>query len=157
MADTAPAELAAASQPPLRWRGRIRLPGWSWLGLVPFLLFVFAFQLYPSLSIIVRSFLNDAGAFTFDNILGLNQPIIVNAYLNTIKISLISAMWGGLLGFGLAWAVTIGGLPSAIRSAVLSFCGVAANFAGIPLAFAFIAALGQTGIVTKLLSSLGVR
>jgi putative spermidine/putrescine transport system permease protein len=124
---------------------------------IPFFLFVLAFQIYPSLSIVIRSFLDAAGRFTLENIIDLNQPIIVNAYLNTIKISLISALWGGLLGFGLAWAVTLGGLPAWLRTAVLSFCGVAANFAGIPLAFAFIAAIGQTGLLTKLLASIGFR
>ena len=33
----------------------------------------------------------------------------------------------------------------------MTFCGVASNFAGIPLAFAFLATLGRTGLVTVLL------
>ncbi len=145
-----------AIRPPNRWRPQPRNWNWKWLGVVPFFLFVIAFQLFPSLSIAARSFVDNAGTFTFDNVLGLNQPIIMNSYFSSIKISLISAIWGGILGFGLAWAVTIGGLPNGIRSAVLSFCGVAANFGGIPLAFAFIATLGRTGIVTKALGSLGI-
>ena len=40
-----------------------------------------------------------------------------------------------------------------MRSALTTFSGVAANFAGIPLAFAFIATLGTIGIVTSLLTS----
>ncbi len=80
-----------------------RLPklhlSWKWLGVVPFFLFVVAFQLYPSLSIAVRSFVDQAGHFTLDNVLGLNQPLIMNSYFSSIKISLISAAWGGLLGF----------------------------------------------------------
>ncbi len=156
MAEAEPIKMEAGFiRPPLRGLPRLRF-SWKWLGVVPFFLFVLAFQLYPSLSIAVRSFLNDAGKLTLDNIIGLNQPIIMNSYFSSIKISLISAVWGGLLGFGLAWAITIGGLPTSIRSAVLSFCGVAANFGGIPLAFAFIATLGRTGILTKAFSSLGV-
>ena len=42
-----------------------------------------------------------------------------------------------------------------MRSALTTFSGVAANFAGIPLAFAFIATLGTIGIVTQWLVSLG--
>jgi putative spermidine/putrescine transport system permease protein len=145
----------AATRPPQRRLPLLRRVNWNWVGLIPFFLFVIAFQLFPSVAIIIRSFLNDAGKLTLDNITGLNQPIIMNSYLNSIKISGISAIWGGILGFGLAWAVTIGGLPNWIRGAVMSFCGVAANFAGIPLAFAFIATIGQTGILTKLLASLG--
>jgi putative spermidine/putrescine transport system permease protein len=158
LAEAAPTKLAAAAiSPPPPRRRRSRLISLAFLGVVPFFLFIAAFQLYPSLSVVIRSFLNDAGSFTFDNILGLNQPLILNAYWSSIRISLFSALFGGLLGFGLAWAITIGGLPVWIRQAVISFCGVAANFAGIPLAFAFIAAIGQTGILTKLLNSIGVR
>jgi putative spermidine/putrescine transport system permease protein len=45
----------------------------------------------------------------------------------------------------------MGGLPGWIRPTLMTFCGVASNFAGLPLAFAFLATLGRTGIVTVLL------
>jgi putative spermidine/putrescine transport system permease protein len=147
---------AAQTKPAASRRMRPYWLTWNWLGILPFVLFVVAFQLYPSVSIVVRSFLDPAGRFTLDNVLGLNQPIIMGAYWSTIRISLITAVGGGLLGFLLAWAVTMGGLPGWVRSAVLSFCGVAANFAGIPLAFAFIATIGQTGVISKALSSIGL-
>jgi putative spermidine/putrescine transport system permease protein len=157
LAEAAPTSLAAAARPPRRRLSRSRLFTLTWLGVVPFFLFVVAFQLYPSLSVVVRSFLNDSGQFTFDNILGLNQPLIMNAYWSSIRISAFSALLGGLLGFGVSWAITLGGVPAWIRTGVLSLCGVAANFGGIPLAFAFIATLGQTGLITKLLNSIGLR
>ena len=47
------------------------------------------------------------------------------------------------------------GTPRFFRSAFTTFSGVAANFAGIPLAFAFIATLGTIGIVTQFLANLG--
>ena len=148
---------ALAARPPVQRRARPDWLSWKWLGILPFFLFIVAFQLYPSLSIVVRSFLDDVGRFTLDNIIGLNEPIILNSYLSTIKISLITAGMGGLLGFLLAWAITIGGLPNWSRSAVLSFCGVASNFAGVPLAFAFVAMLGRVGILTKAHSSIGIN
>ncbi len=158
MAEVAQTQLtSAALRPPPKRRSRPRWLTLTILGVVPFFLFIAAFQLFPALSIVLRSFMNNAGTFTLDNVLGLNEPIILNSYWSSIRISGFSALLGGLLGFGLAWAVTIGGLPAWIRSAVISFCGVAANFAGIPLAFAFIAAIGQTGILTKLLNGLGLR
>ena len=40
------------------------------------------------------------------------------------------------------------GTPRWVRSVLTTFSGVAANFGGIPLAFAFIATLGPLGIVT---------
>jgi putative spermidine/putrescine transport system permease protein len=40
-----------------------------------------------------------------------------------------------------------------VRSAFTTFSGVAANFGGIPLAFAFIATLGTIGIATKFMNN----
>jgi putative spermidine/putrescine transport system permease protein len=42
-------------------------------------------------------------------------------------------------------------LPQWIRPTLMTFSGVASNFAGLPLAFAFIATLGRVGLVTVLL------
>jgi putative spermidine/putrescine transport system permease protein len=57
----------------------------------------------------------------------------------------------------LAYAITLGGLPSQIRTALLTFCGVASNFAGVPLAFAFIATLGRVGFLTTFLKNFGIN
>ena len=43
--------------------------------------------------------------------------------------------------------------PGWVRSAYGTFSGVAANFGGIPLAFAFIATLGTIGIVTQFINN----
>ena len=45
----------------------------------------------------------------------------------------------------------LGGLPRWLRGPVMTFSGVASNFAGVPLAFAFLATLGRLGLVTVLL------
>src|SRR2546429_2379437 len=49
----------------------------------------------------------------------------------------------------IAYAAVREGTPRWIRSVLTTFSGVAANFGGIPLAFAFIATLGSIGIATK--------
>ncbi len=53
----------------------------------------------------------------------------------------------------MASAIVFGGLPKGIRSPLLTFSGVASNFAGVPLAFAFLATLGPVGILTVFLRS----
>jgi putative spermidine/putrescine transport system permease protein len=85
---------------------------------------------------------------------GLIDPSIISAYWVSIRISLATAIGGGILGFLMAYAVTIGGLPRWVRTALTTFSGVASNFAGVPLAFAAIATLGRTGMVTILLKTL---
>ncbi|MEK1933945.1 MAG: ABC transporter permease subunit [Pararhizobium sp.] len=123
----------------------------DWLGITPFLLFAVMFLIAPTLYLVTGAFLNPAGEFTFDNIGGLFTDKILASYWISIKVSLASSLGGALIGFFLAWAVVLGGLPSWIRSSLLTFSGVASNFAGVPLAFAFLATLGRTGLMTILL------
>lgn len=149
---------AAAAKSTLARTGRVTpRVSWAWLGVLPFFVFVFAFLLLPSSALFVGSFENAQGRFTLDNIAGLFQPKIRAAYGLSIRISATTALGGGVFGFLLAYAVTVGGLPRSIRSTLITFSGVASNFAGVPLAFAFISTLGRTGFVTALLGSvLGV-
>ncbi len=126
---------------------------WAWLGIVPFAAFAVLFLILPTMNIVLGAFRTPEGAFTFENIRGLNTASIRAAYWISIKISLASALLGCLVGFGVAAAVTRGGLPKWMRSPLLTFSGVASNFAGVPLSFAFLATLGPLGIVTLFLKT----
>jgi len=84
----------------------------KWVGVGPFFLFAILFLILPSLRLFIGSFTNDQGQFTFDNILQLfEQSSILSAYWLSIRISAVTAFGGGILGFLLAYSVTIGGLP----------------------------------------------
>ncbi len=133
--------MAAASQ------RRLTLP-LRWLGVVPFFVFAAMFLLLPSLYIVVGAFRSPDGGFTLDYIAGLNTRTIKNAYWVSIRLSFWSALLGCTIGFAMAAAVVLGGLPRAMRSPLLTFSGVASNFAGVPLAFAFIATIGPAGLIT---------
>jgi putative spermidine/putrescine transport system permease protein len=124
---------------------------------MPFFLFAFLFLLYPSSTIVVRSFQNSkTHAFTFQNILNLlHNPVLLNAYWISIKISIVTSLGGGIFGFLLAFSAIRGGLPRFMRSGLMTFSGVASNFAGVPLAFAFIALLSPTGMLTGWLRAIG--
>ncbi len=126
----------------------------TWLGVAPFILFALAFLIAPASYLIIGSFQDLRGNFTLANFANLNTPLVVEAYRNSLQISLATAVVGTVFGFLLAYAVTVGGLRR-FRSGLLSFSGVASNFAGVPLAFAFIATLGRIGLMTTLLKSLG--
>ncbi|MDP3899076.1 MAG: ABC transporter permease subunit [Mesorhizobium sp.] len=137
-------------------RTRLKLP-LNWLGVAPFLLFALLFLILPTMNIVVGAFRNPAGEFTLANIRGLFTPSIMAAYWISIKISLASALLGCMIGFSVAAAVTLGNLPGWIRSPLLTFSGVASNFAGVPLAFAFLATIGPIGLVTVFLrTQLGI-
>jgi putative spermidine/putrescine transport system permease protein len=124
---------------------------WAWLGVIPFFVFALMFLILPTMYLIVGAFQNNDGEFTLENLRNLFHPTIVAAYWISIKVSLASAIGGAIIGFFMAYAVVLGGLPRWLRPTLMTFSGVASNFAGLPLAFAFIATLGRTGLVTALL------
>jgi putative spermidine/putrescine transport system permease protein len=125
-----------------------------WLGVVPFFLFALLFLILPTIHLVTGAFQDAEGHFTLKNIANLAQPSIVSAYTISLQVSAASALGGALVGFILAAAVALGGLPSWVRTVAVTFSGVASNFAGIPLAFAFLATLGRTGLATTLLMTL---
>jgi putative spermidine/putrescine transport system permease protein len=82
----------------------------------------------------------------------------IDAFKTSIEISVVTALLGGIVGLFVAYAALRDGTPAWIRSGITTFSGVAANFGGIPLAFAFIATLGPLGILTTFLQhQLGVN
>lgn len=125
---------------------------WAWVGVAPFFLFAFMFLFLPSVSIFLRSFESLDHTFTFQNILDIFQKSdIRNAYKLSLQVSAVTALGGAFFGFLLAYAVCMGGLPKGARSFLLTFSGVASNFAGVPLAFAFVATMGNAGLVTRII------
>lgn len=143
--------IAGNSAPPVK-AGSMRLPT-HWLGIAPFVIFSLMFLILPTAYLILGAFQNEAGEFTLENLAALSQPSIVAAYWISIKVSLASSLIGAFAGLAIAIAIVRGGLPNWIRSATLTFSGVASNFAGVPLAFAFLATLGRLGLATVLLNT----
>jgi putative spermidine/putrescine transport system permease protein len=130
-------------------RARRESLSWAWLGVVPFFIFAFLFLLLPTGLLMVGAFQDADGYFTLDNIRILfTDDTIWNAYKISLEVSLASATSGSVAGFLLAYAVIGGGLPRWLRPALMTLSGVASNFAGVPLAFAFIATIGPVGLIT---------
>jgi putative spermidine/putrescine transport system permease protein len=130
----------------------------KWLGVLPFAAFVLLFLILPTMKIVLGAFQTVDGGFTLANVSELFTPSILAAYWISVKISVASSLLGCAVGFAMAAAVVLGGLPQWIRSPLLTFSGVASNFAGVPLAFAFLATLGPAGMITAYLrTDLGIN
>ena len=125
---------------------------WAFLGMLPFAIFAVFFLLLPTGLLLVRAFEARDGGFTLENVADIfrNESIVKSFWLS-IEVSTVSALAGAFFGFFIAFAIVLGDLPAWLRSAVLTFAGVASNFAGVPLAFAFIATLGRVGLVAFVL------
>ncbi len=129
----------------------------AWLGLVPFAAYAFLFLLLPAGSVMVGAFRGPDGGASLANVEKLFEQPYRDAYLTSIELGLVTALAGGLLGTAIAWAVVGGRLGRWVRPVVTSFSAVAANFAGVPLAFAFVATFGTIGMVTRFLrDTLGI-
>lgn len=120
----------------------------GWLGLLPFAVFMTLFLVIPVLFNFWRSLHDSSGAWSLQPLRGIFAPEYLNVYVNTIKLSLVTALLGGLLGLLLAWALCTATKPRWLAKIMLSFSAVASQLGGVPLAFAFIALMGTEGVLT---------
>lgn len=126
----------------------------NWIGLVPFFAFIFFFLVLPSTNLLMRSFQDFDGNFTLANYAVMKNPYVIKAYSISLRVSVITSLVGGVFGFFVAYAITIGNTPRWMRNFLMTFSGLAANFGGVPLAFSYIATLGRTGFMTAVLKSI---
>ncbi|WP_327681757.1 ABC transporter permease [Kitasatospora sp. NBC_00458] len=148
---------ATTTTPTPRRRPLARLGGASWLATVPLLLFFLIGFGLPAVAIVIGAFTTSTdaegggGQFTFDNVTASVQGAYWTAMLSSLKLSALTALLATLIGLPIAQAV-VTSRHTWLRQAVLTASGVLANFGGLPLAFAFVATLGNAGEVTKLLN-----
>jgi putative spermidine/putrescine transport system permease protein len=119
-----------------------------WAALLPFLLFLAVFLLVPTVTVIVGAFQED-GRFTLVNIQALFQSTTLTVLWKSLVLSGVSSVVGAVFGGFLAYLVVTRPASSVFRRLVTAISGVLAQFGGVPLAFAFIATLGFSGVVTQ--------
>src|SRR5579883_2449142 len=124
----------------------------NWSGFLPFFLFCLLFEILPAVMILKGSLADsNTGAFTLNNYQRmLTQANYLHAFQTSISLSLVTALIGSVLGFLAAYGLYNLRI-SWLRNVITAFSSIAANFAGVPLAFAFVSTLGVTGFVTVLL------
>lgn len=135
----------------MRWRERAA----DFIFLGPFLLFTFGFLVLPTLGLFVQA-VTVAHGYSLSPIATIWQDSHLIAFENSIEVSVLSALVGAVVGSIAAWLTLARGMPAWGRSVVSTFSAVAANFAGVPLAFAFISTLGALGVITTILKSVGL-
>ena len=122
------------------------------LALLPFLVYLTIFLLVPTVTVVVGAFQED-GSFSTANIEALFSEAALRTLWNSVVLSATTAVIGAVLGSLLAYLVVTAPPTSLLRRVVVSVSGVLAQFGGVTLAFAFIAMLGFSGVVTELLRS----
>lgn len=126
----------------------------GWLPIAPFIGFVAVFLLMPAVVVFQRALgrVDGPKAPMVEAITGQYRK----SFIFSMQLSAITATLGVIIGTMVAGSVVRLGHRRGIRNAFTGYSAVAANLGGIPLAFAFLAALGMQGLITKLLKSTGV-
>ncbi len=124
-------------------------PSSDWLRLLPFLLFCMVFEIVPILYMMRGSLLDkNTSALTLQHYLSLNHPLYINSFVNSIMISGLTALIGVVFGTFIGYAIYR--WPSRrVQETLITLSDVTTNFAGAPLAFAFVVILGMNGVITQ--------
>ena len=125
--------------------------------MVPLLLLATFFIFLPIFSMIKDSFtMPEVGGFTLQNYKTiLTDSIYLVATKNSVYLSFVSALVGLVISFFIAYSVNEIGLKG--RDRMMSLLNMVSNFAGLPLYFAFVVILGNTGIFVLALKAIGVN
>ncbi len=131
--------------------------GRALLGLAPFVVYLLVFLGGPLYFVVSGALSDPDGRPTVANVAAaLTEPQYHAAFAGSLTISAVTALVGAVFGTFLAQAVLTGRPGSPLRRIVSTASGVLAYFGGVPLAFAFVAALGQTGLATLWLRAAGL-
>ncbi|GAA3378267.1 ABC transporter permease subunit [Streptomyces sannanensis] len=132
---------------------RWRLPRSArWLGVLPLLVFAVVVFGLSAGTMVFGAFttpetMPGGARFTGANfIASLHGPHLA-ALINSVELSAVSALIAAVVGLPIAHAVVTSRFR-ALREAALAGAGVLANVGGVPLAFAFVATLGNAGVLT---------
>jgi len=132
-------------------------PRGKWLAallLLPFAVFFIVFQLAP-LAWVAISSLQSADGWGLAN---FAKAFSSRFYRQAMQFSLEISLWSSVIGLVIAvlGSYSLRQVDSRLRNFVTSFANMTSNFAGVPLAFAFIILLGFNGAITLLLKQSGL-
>jgi len=116
-------------------------------GMVPIMLLVGVFLLWPVVGICTGSLARGGGLAALVNYRASFAPQYLNSWLLTAAVSFSSAALGAIIGFCGAWSLQALGRPR-LTLATVALASIGANFSGLPLALAFMVALSPGGFVT---------
>lgn len=122
----------------------------GYLALLPFAIVVLLYEVLPLLQLVYSSLIGkESEAFGLENFIKVfTTPLYQQAIINSIKISIISAIVGIIVAFiGARFATDS---TPRVQNTFTMLLNMMSNFSGVPLAFAFMVLMGNTGVLTLL-------
>ena len=126
------------------------------IGLLPFFLIEFLFEILPLANIVIESFSKTGGnGFTLEHFVKIfTTRLYQQSIFNSLWISIFSALAGIIIAF--LGAKAANAASAKVRNIFTSVLNITSNFAGVPLAFAFMILLGNVGILTLIGKNYGI-
>lgn len=128
----------------------------EYLAILPFLIVVVFYELLPLFQLASKSLTEKRShAFGFGNYEKIfSTPLYQQSILNSIRISLISAAVGIVAAFFAARFCYEA--EEGWKRRITAILNMTSNFSGVPLAFAFMVLMGNTGVLTLLGKRFGI-
>lgn len=126
------------------------------IGLLPFFLIAFLFEILPLANIVIESFSKTGGnGFTLEHFVKIfTTRLYQQSIFNSLWISIFSALAGIIIAF--LGAKAANAASAKVRNIFTSVLNITSNSAGVPLAFAFMILLGNVGILTLIGKNYGI-
>lgn len=125
------------------------------LALLPFIIMVLLFEILPLFNIVIESFSKTGGGFTLEHFTRIfTTRLYQQSIYNSVWISVFSALSGIIIAFLGAKAANSASMK--VRNIFSTVLNITSNFAGVPLAFAFMILLGNVGILTLIGKQYGI-
>jgi putative spermidine/putrescine transport system permease protein len=126
------------------------------LALVPFFILILMFEIVPIINIIGLAFMPEGKvAFTLEHFQNIfKKKLYLQSISNSLIISFSSALVGIIIALFGAKAANEARLRT--KTIFMSILSMTSNFAGVPLAFAYIILLGNVGVLVMIGKSLGI-
>ncbi|MBR5310787.1 MAG: ABC transporter permease [Oscillospiraceae bacterium] len=129
------------------------------LVLLPFLIVVVLFELLPLFMLIIDSFGSDVNKevlFTLEN---YKKIFTTLSYKTAIKNSLIITFVSTVAGIVIAFlgAQAAHNSRGKFRNAFMTVLNMTSNFAGVPLAFAYMIIIGNAGVIRQIANVYGIQ
>lgn len=117
---------------------------------LPVLGFIAIFAIIPAVGVLSVS-LTGIHGFSLTMYRQTLSQQYLNAFTMTASLSLYSSLIAVIWGFAITWSLSRVKMPW-VQKLLMAISSTMANFAGLPLAVAFMATLGTSGILTVLIS-----
>ena len=129
------------------------------LVLLPFLLVVVLFELLPLIMLIIDSFGSDADKAVLFTLENYKKIFTTLSYKTAIKNSIIITAFSTVAGIVIAFlgAQAAHNSRGKFRNVFMTVLNMTSNFAGVPLAFAYMIIIGNAGVLRQIANVYGIE